>query len=181
MFTVSVPNLPLHIPVECLPQRLGGTLALQHHNWLRTCLLTYDVTDNHNMAEFFTPIDNGNLSTPNTPTSTQNGDSSSGILSSDIDSMASTGDDQEKEVSVEKDLRHSNPGKPPPDGKSSRKKRPHSGDSGELDESIHGPEAGGMTIKELMEYVRIKGRRGLIREYGNIKKEPPAGTFMTSK
>jgi tyrosine-protein phosphatase non-receptor type 9 len=58
-------------------------------------------------------------------------------------------------------------------------KRRLSSNAGEA--SIHGPEPGGLTIKELVEYCRIKGQRGLIKEYRIIKDEPPNGTFDISK
>lgn len=38
MFTVSIPQLTLHIPRESLPHRLGGTLEIQHEAWLLHCL-----------------------------------------------------------------------------------------------------------------------------------------------
>lgn len=38
VFTVSIPQLTLHIPRESLPHRLGGTLEIQHEAWLLHCL-----------------------------------------------------------------------------------------------------------------------------------------------
>lgn len=38
VFTVSIPQLTLHIPRESLPHRLGGTLEVQHEAWLLHCL-----------------------------------------------------------------------------------------------------------------------------------------------
>lgn len=38
VFTVSIPQLTLHIPRESLPRRLGGTLDIQHEAWLLHCL-----------------------------------------------------------------------------------------------------------------------------------------------
>jgi hypothetical protein len=49
------------------------------------------------------------------------------------------------------------------------------------DGSIHGPDDGGLTVQELVEYCRIKGQRGLFREYKAIKEEVPDGTFEVSK
>lgn len=48
-------------------------------------------------------------------------------------------------------------------------------------ESIHGPDSGGLTISELVDYVRDKGQHGLITEYKLLKEEEPAGTFEASK
>ncbi|KAJ8688513.1 hypothetical protein QAD02_024308 [Eretmocerus hayati] len=38
VFTVSIPQLPQHIPRESLPRRLGGGLDVQHDAWLLHCL-----------------------------------------------------------------------------------------------------------------------------------------------
>ena len=48
-------------------------------------------------------------------------------------------------------------------------------------QSIHGPEKSGYSIKEFMEYTRIKRRIGLIRQYEEIKAMPPRGTFFASR
>lgn len=66
------------------------------------------------------------------------------------------------------------------------KKRPSSEEldgsyGGIASESIHMPEPIGLTIKELVEYCRIKGRRGLYKEYAQLKSESPDGTFEVSK
>lgn len=47
--------------------------------------------------------------------------------------------------------------------------------------SIHMPEEGGMTVHELVEYVKRKKKKGIYQEYEDIRKEPPAGTFDYSK
>jgi len=49
------------------------------------------------------------------------------------------------------------------------------------DGSIHGSDSGGLSVQELVEYCRIKGQRGLIKEYKAIKEESPDGTFEVSK
>ena len=51
----------------------------------------------------------------------------------------------------------------------------------DLEDSIHTPDSGGMSIKDFMESTRIKGKKGLVREYEKIKIEPPKGTFDASK
>ena len=34
-----------------------------------------------------------------------------------------------------------------------------------------------MSLREFIEHVRLKGRRGLYEEYAEIKSRPPSGTF----
>ena len=48
-------------------------------------------------------------------------------------------------------------------------------------EAVHMPDQTGFTIDELVKYCRIKGRRGLYKEYAHIKLEAPTGTFDASK
>ncbi|XP_068178773.1 tyrosine-protein phosphatase non-receptor type 9 isoform X2 [Antennarius striatus] len=50
-----------------------------------------------------------------------------------------------------------------------------------METSIHMPEPGGMTLRELVEHVKRKKKRGIYQEYEEIRKEPPAGTFDYSK
>ena len=37
MFTVSVPQLSLHVPLKSLPIHLGGTFEINHSTWLLHC------------------------------------------------------------------------------------------------------------------------------------------------
>uniref|UniRef100_H2SHI6 Tyrosine-protein phosphatase non-receptor type 9 n=1 Tax=Takifugu rubripes TaxID=31033 RepID=H2SHI6_TAKRU len=47
--------------------------------------------------------------------------------------------------------------------------------------SVHMPELGGMTVHDLVDYVKRKKKKGIYQEYEDIRKEPPAGTFDYSK
>ncbi|KAK7495954.1 hypothetical protein BaRGS_00012655 [Batillaria attramentaria] len=62
-----------------------------------------------------------------------------------------------------------------------RKKRPLSSGSNILDDSIHMPESGGLTISQLIEHVQTVKKKGLFAEYAHIKMEAPAGTFNHSR
>ncbi|XP_061627256.1 tyrosine-protein phosphatase non-receptor type 9 isoform X2 [Phyllopteryx taeniolatus] len=50
-----------------------------------------------------------------------------------------------------------------------------------MEESVHMPEQGGMAMHELVDHVKRKKKKGIYREYEEIRKEPPAGTFDYSK
>ena len=62
-----------------------------------------------------------------------------------------------------------------------RKKRPNTATTAPTEESIHMPESGGYTVEELLQYCKIKQKKGLCREYTLIRTEPPAGTFEQAK
>jgi tyrosine-protein phosphatase non-receptor type 9 len=229
VYTVSVNQLSLHIPMNALPQRLHGYLDLQHKEWLQKCLAALagrNANIDNEIATYFDSMDNHNNILPelnmsgsmsSSIVSTPNGDDTSFLFSSDLESEGSketiqekhSDEDREKEVSVEKDAtlrlsrtplkdgRGQSPpckrmsdtspsqimsdGNPPPP--LPRKKRPMSSEiQVPVEEaSIHKPETGGNTMKELVEIVKIKSRRGLIREYSYIKAEHPTGTFEISR
>ena len=51
----------------------------------------------------------------------------------------------------------------------------------EWGDSIQGPEDGGMTVSDLVKYVKEKGKKGLREEYSYIRKEAPTGNFNVCK
>ena len=53
--------------------------------------------------------------------------------------------------------------------------------SNSASESIHGLDSGGLTINELVDYIRDKGQHGLMKEYKLLKEEDAAGTFEASR
>lgn len=50
-----------------------------------------------------------------------------------------------------------------------------------MEVSVHMPEQGGMTVHDLVDYVKRNKKKGIYQEYEDIRKEPPAGTFDYSK
>ncbi len=68
-------------------------------------------------------------------------------------------------------------------GDQSHKKRPMSTSDYEMaeEESVHTGEGDSMNMKEFVEMVKAKGRRGLYQEYAYLKNEPPNGSFEVSK
>ncbi|KAG8593566.1 hypothetical protein GDO81_000878 [Engystomops pustulosus] len=51
----------------------------------------------------------------------------------------------------------------------------------DMEQSIHIPEEGGMTVLGLVQHVKRMKKRGIFQEYEEIRKEPPVGTFDVSK
>lgn len=58
---------------------------------------------------------------------------------------------------------------------------PEDDDERYMEVSVHVPEHGGMTVRELVAYVKRKKKKGIYQEYEDIRKEPPAGAFDYSK
>ena len=169
----------------------------------------FENVDNHNTPslDLTSSMSSSVTSAPTTP----NGDDSCFYSNSDLDSDVSrdTFTDRsqsnggEKEISIEKQViikndvfshvkSQSGRGKSPPlkrtidsslssSGDQSNKKRPMSTSDYDDEESVHNGDSGGITIKELVEVVKNKGRKGLYQEYAYIKAEPPNGSFESSK
>lgn len=220
VYTASVLQLCHHIPTESLPRRFGGTLEINHRDWISHCLQTAwssspDIETE--IAAYLEPMNNHLFSMSSSTSTTASGDDPcpcdwsdqlppdrrlnwqdgcfdftgdlsddwSGSLNSPLSPFSTA-----KNSSVRK--RSADLSSPTAVVTASNdldpltlpnKKRSSSADldSSVEPESIHVPEPVGLTIKELVEYCRIKGRRGLYKEYAQLKAEPPQGTFEVSK
>ena len=73
VFTVSVGQLPLHIPMSSLPKHLGGHADYNHREWVRTCLqVNSDGQTTHidnDISAFFDMPDNAVFPSPTTDVS----------------------------------------------------------------------------------------------------------------
>jgi len=208
--TVNIQQLASHIAISSLPRRLGGIADISHAVWVSQCLQSLwhkSSVDDDDIVAYVAPIvarpsladttrqsissmspsDAGwdsdalnaafnagfNLGWDGPPSSAS--DITSPFWSSSrkrsVDSSPITG----REVSGN----CSSPpasvillSPPPPKRRLS---------SNSASESIHGPESDGMTINELIDYIRVKGQHGLVKEYKLLKEEFPAGTFEESR
>lgn len=55
VFTVSVPQLSLHVPRKALPVHLGGTLEIDHATWLLTCRASMTNREDELLANIVAP------------------------------------------------------------------------------------------------------------------------------
>lgn len=169
VFTVSIPQLSLHIPRESLPTRLGGTLSIDHSTWLLHCFKTSmtnreDELLANNIGQ--TPIggqqpqQHNSTSDLTTITSTTCGQSPNQNEPQGIVSDGATGQISE--------LWSENP--------------PSSASSGfSDDDSLAGTEGDAKTIEQIVQMVRERGRQGLVQEYLDIRSRAPEGTFTNAR
>ena len=54
-------------------------------------------------------------------------------------------------------------------------------ESSTLEPSIHDVETEGMTTEKLVNYVRLKGKKGLMRLYGILRSEDYEGTYVAAR
>ncbi|ERL85919.1 tyrosine-protein phosphatase non-receptor type 9 [Dendroctonus ponderosae] len=150
VYTVSTAQLQAHIPRESLPTQLGGSLVLDHDDWLEHCLASMSATRGHS------PSSLNNDQTPSPQKCVK-----------DLGDVDITGG---KDASVEtwsSEEANLNP--------------PSSASSGfSDDDSLHGDGAA-ITMVQLVDFVRHRGRPGLIQEYAEIRSRPPDGTFNVAK
>ncbi|XP_043472751.1 tyrosine-protein phosphatase non-receptor type 9 isoform X3 [Leptopilina heterotoma] len=181
VFTVSIPQLTLHIPRDSLPRRLGGSLEIQHEAWLLHCLKSMTNRGGGELCEV-----SPRAGTPLSPTSknhtvhqSPNGTPISNPTSPMADKnkikngMANIGDIE----ITNGDTWSGNDEAPSP------VQPPSSASSGfSDDDSLHG-DLGlqAVSMEQLVESIHSRGRAGLVAEYAEIRQRPPEGTFNNAK
>jgi tyrosine-protein phosphatase non-receptor type 9 len=222
VYTVSVPQLSLHIPRDSLPIHLGGTLRIDHSTWLLYCsksmtnreedeLLSQqevvvvggssgesggasgseDIITDAVITGTVDPLNNVEATELVVATNgNSNGsieiDSGTNTLNGSNDAAASqTNGTNETEIVVVAGQRqpeetngiiteiHWNEN--PPSSAS-----PSSGFSD--DDSLTGAHEGDpKTIEQIVDMVRSMGRKGVLKEYAEIRARQPDGTFEHAK
>jgi len=205
---VNIPQLTEHIAASSLPQRLGGISDISHAVWVSQCLQSLwhkSSIDDDDIVTYVAPI----VARPPLADNTrQSISSASPDAFWDVDAMNATFNarvdlgwtpptsssvDQNSPfwlsprkrsvdaspVAVTETAHNSSPSagvihllSPPPKRRLS---------SNSAIESIHEPDSGGMTVSELVDYIREKGQHGLVKDYALLKEEEPSGTFEASK
>lgn len=166
VFTVSIPQLPQHIPRESLPQRLGGGLEVHHEAWLLHCLksmtnrLGPEGCEQQLLSSEPSPPQPEDAAAPPKPKPRTNG-------------TAAPEEQQQQQQHHEAP----SPLQPPSSSASSG----FSDDDSLHAEQLAAATSSGMTIEQLVESMHARGRAGLVAEYAEIKQRPPDGTFNNAK
>lgn len=157
VFTVSIPQLSLHIPRDSLPTRLGGLLEVDHAAWLLQCYSR--MIDKNNEILAINNVDSGFGSAATSSSSSDPTDDDA----QDIKTI-------KRPISMENHQQHNGC------------EIISSASSGfSDDDSLIGTEGDPKTIQEIVEMVRHKKRHGLIKEYAEIRSRAPDGTFIQAK
>jgi tyrosine-protein phosphatase non-receptor type 9 len=188
VFTVSVPQLSFHIPRDSLPIHLGGTLRIDHSTWLLNCnkSMTNREEDELLPQTVVTAADNDQL-IPTTATTTNDDDSGTNTLTLNgtIETQTvaapngtniTSTDIAAQETSTNGIITEIHWSENPPSSAS-----PSSGFSD--DDSLTGANDTGesKTIEQIVDMVRQMGRKGLLKEYAEIRARQPDGTFDHAK
>ncbi|KAK7869974.1 hypothetical protein R5R35_013742 [Gryllus longicercus] len=200
VYTVSIPQLTVHIPRGSLPSHLGGTLDVDHAAWLLHCIKSmtnrhgdlYDVsspgnTDGNIMAAL--PNGSGNSHQGYSQEeltcglqASRDPDGPEGRKKARSSSPVSGPEEEEEEdiVITARDLDNGetwqhNSGS---GGASSPAPPPSSASSGfSDDDSLHCDVGHGLTLEQFVESVKSRGRAGLVQDYAEIRARPPDGSF----
>ncbi|XP_018325453.1 tyrosine-protein phosphatase non-receptor type 9 isoform X2 [Agrilus planipennis] len=151
VYTVSIAQLSSHIPRDSLPTQLGGNHTLDHDAWLLRC------------AESMT-------TRPQSPPRQYGGKTPSPqklVTGAVEDIEISSAPANHINVDSWAEENNLNP--------------PSSASSGfSDDDSLHGDGAA-LTMPQLLDYIRDRGKSGLMQEYAEIRMRPPDGTFNVAK
>ncbi|XP_046489055.1 tyrosine-protein phosphatase non-receptor type 9 isoform X2 [Neodiprion pinetum] len=185
VFTVSIPQLTLHIPRESLSRRLGGTLEVQHDAWLLHCLKSMTNRGGGELCEVAPGV-----VAPLPPTlkiQNQQQNSNGGPIGSPTSPLneklkAKNGVANNSEIETSNE--HTNGDHwPGSDEAPSPVQPPSSASSGfSDDDSLHGDLAlQAVSMEQLIEAVHTRGKVGLVSEYMEIRQRPPDGSFNHAK
>ncbi|XP_074110376.1 protein tyrosine phosphatase Meg2 [Cotesia typhae] len=185
VFTVSIPQLTLHIPRDSLPQRLGGTLEIQHEAWLLHCLKSMTNRSGGELCEV-TP----RVGSPLSPTSKSAAESPTNETTNNVVSSSNSTSPISEKHKIKNgsvtigDIEITNGDCwIASDEAPSPVQPPSSASSGfSDDDSLHG-DLGlqAVTMEQLVEAIHSRGRAGLVAEYAEIRQRPPDGSFNNAK
>ncbi|KAI5696273.1 hypothetical protein M8J75_010766 [Diaphorina citri] len=153
VYTVSLPQLSVHIPRGALPISLGGTVELRHDDWLVACSKLQVMNNNATYG------DGGDE-----PVRTSAGPAVTNGSAGGTNHHAGHSDTEGSPL-------------PPPSSASSG----FSDDDSLHADPTGTSSSQGLSIAEFVEAVRSKGRSGLCLEYTEIKTKPPDGSFEVAK
>ncbi|XP_011693330.1 PREDICTED: tyrosine-protein phosphatase non-receptor type 9 [Wasmannia auropunctata] len=185
VFTVSIPQLTLHIPRESLPHRLGGTLEVQHEAWLLHCLKSMTNRSGGELCEVtprvgspMSPTANDNTVHQNPNGTTTHSNSTSPII--DKNKQVKNGVSNIGDIEITTANADAWMGT---DEAPSPVQPPSSASSGfSDDDSLHGdPGLQAVTMEQFIADIHSRGRAGLIAEYAEIRQRPPDGSFNNAK
>ncbi|GLG95390.1 Tyrosine-protein phosphatase Lar [Gryllus bimaculatus] len=200
VYTVSIPQLTVHIPRGSLPSHLGGTLDVDHAAWLLHCIKSmtnrhgdlYDVSSPGNAdGNIMAALPNGSGNSHQGYSqeeltcglqASRDPDGPEGRKKARSSSPVSGPEEEEEEdiVITARDLDNGetwqhNSGS---GGASSPAPPPSSASSGfSDDDSLHCDVGHGLTLEQFVESVKSRGRAGLVQDYAEIRARPPDGSF----
>jgi tyrosine-protein phosphatase non-receptor type 9 len=201
VFTISVPQLSLHIPRDSLPTYLGGTLKVDHSTWLNYCsesmtnreedeLLSQTEVEGLSVCAT-NGVENNDGQIIATALTTTTAAAIAAEIINNTNSNVENSTENASAIHATEPIAAQEPNgiiantdiinwsENPPSSAS-----PSSGFSD--DDSLTGGGGGGdcgdaKNIEQIVDMVKKMGRKGLIKEYAEIRARQPDGTFDHAK
>lgn len=200
VFTVSIPQLSLHVPRESLPVHLGGVHQINHSTWLLHCHKSMTNREDEHTANSIgeqlpsqaSPIkENSNCTVAsNSVNGNSNGSNDDVELISVVDQQQQQQKQQlNNQNADEAKITESNNDDTALVGSNGEpisemwsENPPSSASSGfSDDDSLAYTEGDPKTIEQIVQSVRERGRVGLAKEYSEIRARAPDGTFQQAR
>lgn len=185
VFTVSVPQLSLHVPREHLPTHLGGSLQINHSTWLLHCFKSMTNRED----ELLSVIGQQSQQQPAaecTGTGSSN-DSAVAVVGNVINADEHLVNNQNSKQIGENEANSEGVAVVVANGSSQisemwSENPPSSASSGfSDDDSLAYSEGDPKSIEQIVKLVQEKGRDGLAKEYAEIRARAPEGTFCHAR
>lgn len=194
VFTVSIPQLSLHVPREHLPIHFGGSHEIDHSKWLLHCHKSMTNREDEHTANIgeqppsqASPIKD---TTNGTPSNSVNGNANDDVeLVSVVDQQQLNNQNNQNaddgKITTESntdDTALVNSNGEPLSSEMWSENPPSSASSGfSDDDSLAYSEGDPKTIEQIVQMVRERGRDGLAKEYSEIRSRAPDGTFQHAR
>ncbi|XP_015922158.1 tyrosine-protein phosphatase non-receptor type 9 [Parasteatoda tepidariorum] len=195
VYMVSVPQLPLHVPLSSLPLELGGNASIDHQTWLLHCVKSmanrcgdlFDFVSAPTSPSAFSPpvMRSNGLATHLFHFASSEGETDESSENQSSIHEKQNSEDREKEVEVIKEISLTVQDVQVPSCSPLHENSPNeektSTPSSMSADSLHDDLTSGQSLEEFIEHLQRKGRRGLHDEYADIKSKSSDGTFESSR
>lgn len=175
VFTISVPQIQLHIPRDSLPVHLGGTLRIDHSTWLLACRKSMT---NREEEELMSQSEIAGRQSQTIARDTIDEDSGRKTLTE----TEGTNNTITPATEITAPECNGTIMEPCTDLHWSENPASASPSSGFSDDDSLANEIGdAKSIEQIVEMVKKLGKKGLIKEYAYIRARQPDGTFENAK
>lgn len=190
VFTVSIPQLSLHVPREHLPIHLGGSHEINHSTWLLQCQKSMTNREDEHTASIGEQLPSQASPIKDTANNSVNGNSNGSNDDVELISVVDQQQLNDQNVADDKNTESNNHDTLVSSNVEigemwSSENPPSSASSGFSDDDnlaySYYTDGDPKTIEQIVQMVRERGRDGLAKEYSDIRSRAPDGTFQQAR
>ncbi|XP_032582024.1 tyrosine-protein phosphatase non-receptor type 9 [Drosophila sechellia] len=180
VFTVSVPQLALHVPHKTLSLHLGGTLEVDHDTSLLSCRQSMMNREDKLLANIM-DVSDGSGSSSETGSEFVSNNQKTRIISAVHQLGDNNTADNNSTITYATTAAGAANGATTNGGREFLNPPSSSSSDMSIDDSLDGQEGDSKSIHQIVQMMKQGGLRGLIEEYAVIRSRPPEGTFWHSR